>query len=230
MALLYPNLPMKYLSAILLAGGSGSRMGTSIPKQFLTLHNKIILSYSLDIFLSFSEIKEIIIVCEKSYRPLFRSPLIKFADPGKERQDSVWNGSSLISPLSQRLIIHDSARPLITKELLANLLKEAAIYPAVASAVPVKATIKQTSPGGFVEKALPRDQLWEAHTPQIIEPSLYKKAALLASSQNLIFTDDVALVEHLGSPVKLVRGSYKNIKITTPEDLSLAELLVNANI
>lgn len=230
MTLLYPSFPMEFLSVVLLAGGSGSRMGTSTPKQFLTLHNKIILSYSLNIFLSFSEIKEIIIVCETPYRNLFNHPLIKFADPGKERQDSVWNGASLTSPLSQRLIIHDSARPLLTKKLLTNLIQEAAIHPAIASAVPVKATIKQTTPDGFVEKTLPRNQLWEMHTPQIIEPSLYKKAFLLARSQNLTLTDDVALVENLGSPVKLIQGSYKNIKITTPEDLSLAKLLLNEHI
>ena len=161
---------------------------------------------------------------------MFNHPLIKFADPGKERQDSVWNGALLASSQSERLIIHDSARPFLDQELLSNLLHEAARHLAIASAVPVKATIKQANAEGMVEKTLNRSELWEMHTPQIIEPSLYQRAALLARSQNLTLTDDVALVEHLGYPVKLVAGSYRNIKITTPEDLYLAETFLHAHV
>ncbi|MFS8563581.1 MAG: 2-C-methyl-D-erythritol 4-phosphate cytidylyltransferase [Rhabdochlamydiaceae bacterium] len=221
---------MKYLSVILLAGGCGRRIGGPLPKQFLPLQGQTVASYSLNLFLTFPQIKEIIIVCDSAYRHLFHDPLIKFADPGKERQDSVWNGASLASSQSERLIIHDSARPFLTAALLNNLLQEAENHLAVASAVPIKATIKQTTEDGFVEKTLNRDQLWEMHTPQIIEPALYKKAALFAKSQNLLLTDDVALVELLGHPVKLVKGSYKNIKITTPEDLSLAETFLHAQV
>jgi 2-C-methyl-D-erythritol 4-phosphate cytidylyltransferase len=221
---------MEYVSVILLAGGVGSRVGSPLPKQFLTLHGKVVASYSLDVFLLFPQIKEIIIVCNPSYRYLFQHPLVKFAAPGQERQDSVWNGVLLSSPRAERLIIHDSARPFLTTDLLAELLQEAENHLAVASAVPVKATVKQTFPDGFVEKTLDRNQLWEMHTPQIIEPSLYKKAALRAQSQNLVLTDDVALIENLGYPVKLVPGSYKNIKITTPEDLSFAEALLHAHV
>ncbi len=221
---------MKNLSVILLAGGLGSRFGASLPKQFLPLQGQVIASYSLNLFLTFSQIQEIIIVCDPAYRHLFQHPLIKFADPGKERQDSVWNGASLASAHAERLIIHDSARPFLTKALMENLLQEAENNLAIASAVPVKATIKQTNLEGFVEKTLNRLSLWEMHTPQIIEPSLYKKAALFAKSQNLVLTDDVALVELLGHPVKLIPGSYNNIKITTPEDLHLAETLLHAHV
>lgn len=216
---------MSHITAILLGGGLGRRMASSTPKQFLPLAGKPVILHSFELFLRFSEIKEIIIVCDHAYQHLFDHPLVKFAKPGAERQDSVFNGACLASPDSDRLLIHDGARPCLEYDLLDSLLKEAQNHLALALAVPVTSTIKQTNCDGFVEKTLNRTCLWEIQTPQIIEPSLYKQAALLAQSQNLVLTDDVSLVELLGHPVKLVKGSYKNIKITTPEDLVFCNTL-----
>ncbi len=221
---------MTHITAILLAGGLGKRMESSIPKQFLPLAGKPVILYSFELLLLFPQIQEIIIVCDHAYRHLFDHPLVKFAEPGAERQESVWNGASLASSSSDRLLIHDGARPCLEYELLAHLLATAQNYLAIASAVPVKSTIKQTNSEGLVEKTLNRACLWEIQTPQIIEPSLYKQGALLAKSQNLVLTDDVTLVELLGHPVKLVAGSYKNIKITTPEDLALAHTFFHAHV
>lgn len=185
--------------------------------------------YSFEILTSLTEIQEVVVVCEPLYRNLFthtQTKQVKFALPGKERQNSVWNGVMFCSPKTEFVLIHDSARPLITKEHVLELIEQAKIHGASASAVPVKATIKQVNAAGFVEKTLDRSQLWEMHTPQVINISLLQKGLKLAELKKLTLTDDVSAVELLDLPVKLVLGSYKNIKITTPEDVQIMESFV----
>lgn len=195
-------------------------MKSVVPKQFLLLKDKPIARYSFDLFTTLPEVFEIIVVCDPSYRHLF--PSCKFADSGNERQDSVWNGLAQVSPDADLVAVHDSARPFITRELIQELIHEAVIYKAVASAVRVKATIKQASDDGIVVQTLDRSKLWEMHTPQITTPQLLREGLSLARARHLTVTDDAAAVELLGYPVKLVPGSYQNIKITTPEDLAIA--------
>ena len=209
------------ISVILLAGGTGSRMKSSTPKQFLLLKGKPIILYSYEVFAALPEISEIIVVCDPQYQSIF--PQCKFALPGKERQDSVFHGLELVSPEADFVMVHDGARPFITSELVKHLIKEAEIHTTVASAVPVKATIKEATPEGLVIKTLNRKALWEMHTPQVTTPKLLRDGLHLSRSQNIPLTDDVAAVEILGHPVKLVHGSYQNIKITTPEDLIIAQ-------
>lgn len=217
------------VTVILLAGGSGKRMKTDLPKQFLPLHGKPIARYSFDLFASLPEVEKIVVVCAEAYRSYFEktlsTPSISFAQPGQERQDSVFNGLQAVSNPNSLICIHDAARPFIAKGELERALWEANQTGAAALAVPVKVTIKETDEKCFVKKTLPRAQLWEIQTPQIIRYPLLVEAYAHAKRQQLSVTDDVSLVEALGQPVKLVEGSYKNLKITTPEDLSLAELL-----
>jgi len=220
-----------FVSAILLAGGKGKRMQSSTPKQYLPLGGKPLALYSLELFASCPAIDEIIVVCDLFYQPLFRNtasnyPRLLFAPPGERRQDSVYQGLQKTSNPAKKthlICVHDSARPLATSSDLMNVLAEAKKHGAAVAANLVKNTIKECDPQGFVQRTLDRSQLWEMYTPQVIEASLLKKGFKIAINNNLTVTDDAALVELTGHPVKLVKGSYSNIKITTPEDLPLAE-------
>ena len=212
---------MSKISVILVAGGRGTRMKNPVAKQFLLLKDKPIARYSFDIFRTIPDVFEVIVVCDPEYRHLF--PACKFADSGKERQDSVWNGLEQVSPQADLVAVHDSARPFITRQLVLDLIEQASLHKAVASAVRVKATIKQASPDGTVVQTLDRSNLWEMHTPQITTPQLLREGLIRARSQNITVTDDAAAIELLGHPVKLIPGSYQNIKITTPEDLAIAQ-------
>ncbi len=222
-------LPMSIpspISVVLLAGGHGTRMRASTPKQFLKLKKKIIALHSFELFASIPQITEIIVVADPAYHSLFPKTT-RFAHPGKRRQDSVYNGLNQVSKSCQLVCIHDSARPLLSKEKLEEVLKEGLLYKAAALAVPVKNTIKESDPDHFIKRTLDRSVLWEMHTPQVATPELLYKGFEIARKNNLEVTDDTSLVELTGHRVKLVTDSYKNIKITTPEDLVLAELYLS---
>ncbi len=216
------------VSVILVAGGIGTRMGLPTPKQFLPLGGMPIVLHSFHLFASLKEVFEIIVVCDVSYRTLFpdlSSPRIRFATPGERRQDSVWNGLCACSEEAKLICIHDSARPLLAESDLHAVIAAGREHKAAALAAPVKQTIKQIDENGFVVKTLDRTYLWEMHTPQVIVPDLLKKGFAFAEKKKLTVTDDVALIELIDHPVKLVRGSDLNLKVTTPVDLTIVETL-----
>jgi 2-C-methyl-D-erythritol 4-phosphate cytidylyltransferase len=219
---------MNKVAVILLAGGIGSRMQTPMPKQFLLLKSKPLVFYSLDLFLSLSIVHEIIMVCEPQYRHLLSSVAdsIKFAEPGPRRQDSVYNGLQLVNKETEFVCIHDCARPLITKDIVLNVMEAAFKYGASVAGVPLKFTIKEVDSDNFVTKTPDRSTLWEIQTPQMMRTELLKRGFEIAFDQKLTVTDDVSLVEIAKHPVKIVESSYSNIKITTPDDLLLAEKLL----
>jgi 2-C-methyl-D-erythritol 4-phosphate cytidylyltransferase len=215
-------------SVIIVAGGIGSRMGSPIPKQFLPLGGIPIVLHSFHVFAELEDVAEIIIVCDSSYRKYFpnlTTPKVRFADSGERRQDSVWNGLQICSESSNLICIHDSARPFLQKEDVITVLKAAREHKAAALAAPVKQTIKQVDNDGFVIKTLDRSCLWEIHTPQVIAPDLLRKGFEIAMRDKITVTDDVALVELIGHPVKLIRGADQNLKVTTPTDLTIAQAL-----
>ncbi|XP_010314195.1 2-C-methyl-D-erythritol 4-phosphate cytidylyltransferase, chloroplastic isoform X2 [Solanum lycopersicum] len=197
----------KSVSVILLAGGKGKRMGASMPKQYLPLLGQPIALYSFYTFSKMPQVKEIIVVCDPSYQDIFEDAKeyiqvdLKFALPGKERQDSVYSGL--------------------------QVLKDGWLVGAAVLGVPAKATIKEANSESFVVKTLDRKTLWEMQTPQIIKPELLKKGFELVNREGLEVTDDVSIVEHLKHPVYITEGSYTNIKVTTPDDLLLAERILN---
>ncbi|BDA41408.1 2-C-methyl-D-erythritol 4-phosphate cytidylyltransferase [Coccomyxa sp. Obi] len=219
------------VSFILLAGGVGKRMGASIPKQYLELLGQPIAMYSLQTMASMPEIGEIVIVCDPSYRDLFRKyyeqlpvkPHLVFTEPGKERQDSVYNGFVASNPDSVLVAIHDSARPLVTKADVRRCLRDGLEVGAAVLGVPVKPTIKEVDSDRNVVRTLKRAALWEVQTPQVIRPALLKEGFELVLEKNLEVTDDVSIIEALGRPVRVTQGSYTNIKVTTPDDMSVAE-------
>ncbi|XP_066313076.1 2-C-methyl-D-erythritol 4-phosphate cytidylyltransferase, chloroplastic-like isoform X2 [Miscanthus floridulus] len=202
----------------------------SMPKQYLPLLGLPIALHSLKTFCQLKEVKEVVVVCDPDYSDLFEGSIadqqipLKFARPGKERQDSVFNGLQEIDGDSELVCVHDSARPLVSSE---DVLEDAAVHGAAVLGVPVKATIKEANSDSFVVKTLDRKTLWEMQTPQVMKPNLLRDGFELVKRDSLEVTDDVSIVEYLKHPVYITEGSYTNIKVTTPDDLLLAERLKN---
>lgn len=225
----------KSVSVILLAGGKGKRMGASMPKQYLPLLGQPIALYSFYTFSHMSAVKEIVVVCDPSYKDIFEDAKenihidVKFTLPGKERQDSVYSGLQAVDLNSELVCIHDSARPLVSTGDIEQVLKDGRLNGAAVLGVPVKATIKEANSESFVVRTLDRKTLWEMQTPQVIKPELLRKGFELVNRECLEVTDDVSIVEHLKHPVFITEGSYTNIKVTTPDDLLLAERILNLN-
>jgi 2-C-methyl-D-erythritol 4-phosphate cytidylyltransferase len=222
---------MTAISVILLAGGQGTRMRSATPKQYLPLGDKPLAHYSFELFMAMPEVAEIIVVCDVHYRHLFtadtfpaarRHIRLAYALPGVLRQDSVFNGLQASWEKTPLVCIHDAARPCITPALVRRVIEAAEQYGAATASIPVKHTIKQSDQAGFVRQTLDRSTLHEIQTPQIMRFSLLREGFALAHRSNSVVTDDVSLVELLNHPVKLVEGSYTNLKVTTPEDLTLA--------
>ncbi|ACB83765.1 2-C-methyl-D-erythritol 4-phosphate cytidylyltransferase [Natranaerobius thermophilus] len=235
------------VSVILPAGGQGSRMGQSINKQYLNLRGQPILARTWRVFTRLPCVKEIFLVVASGeerfcwenvvypYKDLENTVNIQVLSGGKERQDSVYEGLKRVSEESDYTIIHDGARPLITQQNIENSLIQAKESGASIVAVPVKNTIKSLqyplkvkslSNGDEVPKVketLPRNTLIEVQTPQTFKSTLIKDAYQWALRQNITATDDSSLVEKMGHQVSVVQGSFENIKVTTPEDLFMAE-------
>lgn len=212
-------------TVLLLAGGKGTRMNLPTPKQFLKLKDKPIALHSYELFLSMPEIQEIVVVCEPEYRHYFHvetiSKTVSFALPGDRRQDSVYNGFTAIQRPSDFVCIHDAARPFITPMLVQNVLSAAIEHGAAAAGMPIKFTLKEHDGHEFVKSTPDRSKYWEIQTPQVIRTKLFAEGYEQMGNEQTV-TDDVSLIELLKLPVKLVQGSYQNIKITTPEDLAFA--------
>jgi 2-C-methyl-D-erythritol 4-phosphate cytidylyltransferase len=220
--------------AVVLAAGRGRRMGGSSPKQYMDLAGKPILAHTLDAFDKAPSVNKIIIVSmEEGYirgQILERYPLKKpcdFAPGGKERQESVWNAISTIKD-GETVVVHDGVRPLITVDVIEETIKAARQYGASAAGMPVKDTIKEINAEGFSIHTPNRSRLWMIQTPQAFQLSLLLEAHKRARKDSYLGTDDSSLVERMGHPVKLVQGGYSNIKITTPEDLDIAEKYIKS--
>lgn len=213
-------------SLIFLAGGQGARMGSETPKQYLKIGKHPLAFYSFSTFLSLEELEEIVVVCEPAYEDFFKQiaqekgRFLSFALPGQRRQDSVAHGLEKLqgNPL---VCIHDSARPFVEKEAIRRTVAAAELYEAAILGVRLKSTVKICDARLFVTHTPDRDLLWEVQTPQVIRMDLLKEGFALAFKEKKTLTDDASFVELLGKPVKMIEGSYKNFKITTPEDLEV---------
>lgn len=215
--------------AIILGAGNGTRMKSEKSKLLLEIGSKTVIERSVDAFLSVSDIDEIIVVARERdveiYSELLTDERISFVIGGATRQQSVKNAVETVDE-AHLIIIHDGARPLIKCEDIEKTIRAAEEFSAAAVGVYVKDTIKIVDKQGFVESTPDRSTLFAVQTPQIFDFDLYKSAMQKADEQGLDFTDDCQLVELCGGKVKMVEGSYSNIKITTPDDIALAENLL----
>lgn len=223
-------------TAIVLAAGQGKRMGTKVQKQYLEISGKPVLFYSLDAFQRSNIIDEIILVVGENQEDYCKKEIVekygitkvsKIVKGGSERYYSVWNGLQAMSE-DGYVFIHDGARPFVTEEILSRVYDAVQTEKACVVGMPVKDTIKIADDNKFAKETPNRNYVWMVQTPQVFEKSLVKEAYSLLMEQEIIqVTDDAMVVEKmLNRNVKLVEGSYENIKITTPEDLKIAEIFV----
>ncbi len=226
-----------YCSAIIVAAGKGARMKAEINKQFINIIDRPVLAYTLEAFEACELIDEIIIVTREEDIILCKeivdiSELVKVTKivvGGKERQESVYKGLQEIDHRATIVAIHDGARPLILPEHIESSIEEVKEHDAVAVGVKVKDTIKVVDGQQNITSTLDRDMLWAVQTPQTFKVELIKNAHQKAIDENILATDDCMLVEQMGIKVKLIKGSYDNIKITTPEDILFAEAIIKVN-
>lgn len=221
---------MSYVTAIVLAAGSGERFGSKIPKLLAKIGSKPIIIHTLEALSRHSSVRDIILVvnaksAKKIIAKINRYRIKKIArvvEGGLRRQDSLGNGLRVIDSRSELVLIQDAARPFIDKKLISSVIKKAHKNGSAIAGVPVKATIKQVR-AGVVERTIERSNLWEIQTPQVFRKDLILKAYKRFAKTDV--TDDAMLVEKLGKKVNIIEGSYSNIKITTPEDLILAKAI-----
>lgn len=216
----------RFCSAIITAGGVGSRLGGE-PKQFRDLCGKPCILYPLLAFQSCNEIDEIVVVVhdgqQKIVTELCRehaiTKLSSVVIGGDTRQESVSNGFSAVSKKCNLVAIHDAARPLILPSQISMLLEKANRYGASTAAKKETDTIKRADKNLFICETVPRDQLYSVQTPQVFRADLYRVSLALAKKDNVVATDDCSLAEHAGFPIKLCELNGPNFKLTTPEDL-----------
>lgn len=226
---------MTKADAIIVSAGKGQRFMEGRKKQFFSLAGKPILAHTLDPFDACPLIRSILLVvgpedrdyCLREIVEKFQYRKVSQVTPGgKRRQDSVRNGLDALPPDSDVILIHDGVRPFVTREMIEESIRSAIRFGAAIMAMPVKDTIKMAHPDGTVLKTLERESLYQAQTPQSFQASLIREAYLKAMENGFFGTDDASLVERLGKKVHILPGSYTNIKITTLEDLLLAELIL----
>ncbi len=204
-------------------------MKTKDSKLLLKINGKTVLERSVNAFLNISDVDEVIVVAREKDIPAFSDILtderVSFVVGGDTRQQSVMNAVDVIDDC-ELIIIHDGARPLIKSEDIENTIRAAKENKAAAVGVFVKDTVKVVDKNGFVVSTPDRSTLFAVQTPQIFDFELYRNAAQNAREKGFDFTDDCQLVESFNKKVKTVVGSYSNIKITTPDDIVLAENLL----
>lgn len=220
--------------ALIPAGGAGKRLKSHIAKQYLLLDALPILVHTLKVFQKSKEIDKIILALPPEDLVYMRQELaekygltkVNAVASGQERQDSVRNCLMAIEDECGLVVIHDAVRPFVTEELIEQVIAAARDTGAAISGVRIKDTVKEVKESSMIETTVPRHSLWLAQTPQVFEYELIKKAYKTAYDDNFYGTDDASLVERMGEKVKIVEGSYENIKITTNEDMLIADALM----
>lgn len=218
-------------TAVIVAAGKGKRMGTDISKQFLPLCGKEILAHTVEKFEKAEVIRDIVLVTgTDSLHDVMDmaqeygwKKVVSVTEGGKERQDSVRNGLQQVSADTEIVLIHDGVRPFVTEEILLASIQTAVEMGGCVAGVPAKDTIKVCDGENIAIATPDRSTLWQIQTPQTFRKELIVKAYETAAKDGFIGTDDASLAEHSGYPVKVIMGSYRNIKITTKEDLLIGE-------
>ncbi len=223
------------VSAVLVGAGLGLRMGGTVKKPFLLLGGKPVFLHTIERFSRIGSIGEIILVAGETEIPILREQwngalaackVKKIVAGGKRRQDSVYNGLCQTDAGAGIVLIHDVVRPLVRQEHVEAVINKAKECNAAILAAPMKATVKEAGSDMLIRRTIPRNVLWMAQTPQGFERNLILKVFSQLKDTEREFTDDAEMAEKAGYPVSIVPGIDENIKITTPEDLRLAEALL----
>lgn len=219
--------------AIIPAGGRGTRMGGTTPKQFQALRGKPILHYTLRTLQESGLIDSLVLVVPEKELEIARAdwlehpPVVKqIVAGGEKRQDSVFNGYQSLPTDTDIVLVHDGVRPFLAKEMIQETIHIAGEFGAAITAIPVHDTLKQVDGSGLVQRTVERDGLWRVQTPQAFRYDLLGEAFRKAQADSFYGTDEGALIEYLGQEVRVVDGSEWNLKITCPEDLILGESIV----
>ncbi len=223
---------MSKVTALIPAAGMGRRMGRAVAKQFLPLGDKPMLAHTLLAFQRSTDVDEIIpILSEDDMEHCLRDVIEAFhitkvktlVVGGRERQDSVYNGIKRLEKDAAVVLVHDGVRPFVTTAIIKECVDRARQGECVAVGVPLKDTIKEVGDDGSVRRTLERSRLWAIQTPQAFPAKVLKKAYEECYRKRIAGTDDAMLAERTGNRVRVIMGSYENIKITTQEDMVLAE-------
>ena len=222
------------LSAVVVAAGRSQRMG--FDKLLTPLNGRPLLVHTLEGLLQTEIPAEVILVIrpgaqkemEAVIDPLRDRLRIRFVEGGAQRQDSVWAGLQAVSDSSDFVMVHDAARPFVTKELIDTVLTAAKASDAAVCGAPCSDTLKEVAEDGLVVQTLDRSRIWSVQTPQIFRTKLLREAYQAALASGETFTDDTAVVERAGHPVRIVLYHGINLKVTTPADWSLAQALLRS--
>ena len=223
-------------SAVIVAAGSSSRMGevNGVKKQHIELYGIPVVVRSMQSFEACRMINEIVIVAREDEISLYDeykkkyniTKLTHVVAGGNTRQESVLNGIEAINPDAKFIAIHDGARCLVTVKMIEDVCLSAYRYRAATAATAVRDTVKVCDKHGFIDTTIDRNTVWLAQTPQVFYANLYRAAAYSAREAGFDATDDNSLVERIENPVKLVECGRENIKLTTPDDIALAEHII----
>ncbi|MBR6243023.1 MAG: 2-C-methyl-D-erythritol 4-phosphate cytidylyltransferase [Ruminococcus sp.] len=223
---------MSNVSAIIVCAGNSTRMG-GVNKILLPLGERLVIGVTMQAFQACESVKEIVIVARESDIDAIKAEaeaagitkLAQCTTGGNTRQESVINGIKKISKDSELVAVHDGARPLVKPEHIEKAIRDASVFGGATLGVPVKDTIKNVD-DGIITDTPPRKFLYITQTPQVFKRNLYFEGIDFALEHGLDFTDDCQLVEAIGGKVAMTTGDYSNIKITTPEDIAIAEVLL----
>jgi len=223
------------IAALIPSAGNGLRMGGKTRKQYIHIRGRPIAAHTLLTFQALEEIDKIILIApegdlaycaEEIVSKYHLSKVTRVVAGGRQRQDSVYNGIRELDGDEEIVIVHDGVRPFVTGPMIRESIRVAMDTGAAITAIPVKDTLKSVSGTGTVESTIDRKKLWQVQTPQTFRARLLRAAYDKAQTENFYGTDDASLVERLGVGINVISGSALNIKVTTPEDLILAEGII----
>lgn len=224
----------KNVAAIIVAAGRGTRMGSEIPKQFMSIAGKTILETTIYKFEKSNEVDEIILIVNKDDLDYVRSEIAiqfekitKVKAGGSTRTESVFEGIKAVGDDCGIVLIHDGVRPFVSYNLISNCVEGAYEFEACIPVTDVVDTIKEVSQDGIVQNTLNRSMLKAVQTPQAFDYELIRDCYIRAITEEEVFTDDASIVEYYGHKVKTIEGLARNMKITTPLDLRIAEIFAS---
>jgi 2-C-methyl-D-erythritol 4-phosphate cytidylyltransferase len=220
------------VGVVIAAGGAGRRFGGTLPKQFVRLNGVMVLRRTLAAFQRHPAVHSIVVVAPRAHLPLVEraargfGKVLRIVGGGAHRQGSVWNGLCAFDPPPAIVLVHDAVRPLVSRSVISGVIDAAFSTGAAVVGVRVKDTITLEGRPGFTGRTLERSRLWAVQTPQGFRFDLLVRAHRAARRAGVVGTDEASLVGRLRVPVRIVQGEYRNIKITTPDDVTIARILL----